>query len=279
MAVQWSNLWLRARTALFFVGTVLLALFWNEWSYAALILLVLFVGHYELEKIFMLIRSKNKSSALYLPQALFLASVSFIGSLIISLGYFDEIYAIWMIPLLFIPFAVELWSESDQPIRNIAFQLFSFVYLTLPLVLLNFIAIDENGNYRSLLVIGIILIVWANDAAAYLVGSMIGKNKLFERISPKKTREGSLGGVAGSIIAAMLIWLVFDIYTWKDWLVISIILSITASIGDLVQSLFKRSVKIKDSGTLFPGHGGVLDRFDAFLYAIPFVLIYVLLMM
>lgn len=275
--MQWNNLWVRARTALFFVGTVLLALFLNVWTYAALMALVLLLAHLELEKIFMMLRSKNKSSIVYLPLAIITALFAFFGSLLIALGFIDFVQIIWLIPLLFLPFAVELWADSDQPLRNIAYQLFAFVYVTLPLVLLNFIAVDTVGNYQSLLVIGIILIVWANDAAAYLVGSMIGKTKLFERISPKKTREGSLGGVFGSIVAAMLIWLVFDIYTWQDWLFMSLILSISASVGDLVQSLFKRSVKIKDTGTLFPGHGGVLDRFDAFFFAIPFVLVYVLL--
>lgn len=277
--MQWNNLWVRARTAVFFVGTVLLALYFSVWSYAALMSIVLLLAHVELHKIFKIQRCENKCSPLYLPLSLITGLSTFLGSLFIISGQLNPAYALLFIPLLFLPFVIELWADSDQPVRNIAFQLFAFVYISLPLVLLNFIVIDQLGDYRALLVMGIILLVWANDAAAYMVGSMIGKNKLFERISPKKTREGSIGGVVGTLIAAMLIYLVFNIYTWQDWLYMALILSITASFGDLIQSLFKRSVKIKDTGTLFPGHGGVLDRFDAFFFAIPFVLIYVLLML
>ncbi|MEX2591078.1 MAG: CDP-archaeol synthase [Chitinophagales bacterium] len=267
---------MRARTALFFVGTVLLAFYLNVWTYAVLIALVILFAQLELEKIFQLLRTKNNSSLLYLPLTLLLSLSSFILTLLIALGYLDMAYAVLIIPVLFIPFIVELWADSDQPLRNISFQLFAFIYVTLPMVLLNFIAIDPAGNYRHLLVIGIILIVWANDAAAYLVGSMIGKTKLFERISPKKTREGSMGGVLGSLIVGVLIHYVFGINTLQDWLILALILSISASLGDLIQSLIKRSVKIKDTGSLFPGHGGVLDRFDAFFFAIPFALVYVL---
>lgn len=274
--MQWNNLWVRARTALFFVGTVLLALYFNVWTYAILIALVIVLAQFEMEKIFQLLRTKNNSSNLYLPLTMLLSISAFVLSLLIALNYLDTIFAICIIPVLFIPFIVELWADSDQPVRNISFQLFAFIYISLPMVLLNFIAIDSTGYYRHLLVIGIILIVWANDAAAYMVGSMIGKNKLFERISPKKTREGSIGGILGSLIVGALIHFIFGINTLQDWLILAFILSISASLGDLIQSLIKRSVKIKDSGTLFPGHGGVLDRFDAFFFAIPFALVYVL---
>lgn len=275
--MQWNNLWVRSRTALFFVGGCLFALYFNAWTYAILIALILVVGHIELEKIFILQRTKNAISIIYLPFTLVFGVFAFMSTLLIAQGFLNYQLMLWGIPFLLLPFVFELWSGADQPIRNIAFQHLAFFYITLPLCLLNFIAFDENGVYQPLLVIGMILIIWVNDAGAYLVGSLIGKRKLFERISPKKTVEGSLGGVVSSLVVATLVHFVFGVLTLKDWLILGLILSIFASFGDLIQSLFKRSVKIKDTGALFPGHGGVLDRFDAFFFSIPFALLYYIL--
>ena len=117
---------------------------------------------------------------------------------------------------------------------------------------------------------------WANDVGAYFVGSKFGKTKLFPRISPKKTWEGSFGGVMMTFLTGWLLSLYIIELNLKDWLILALIVSIFGSIGDLVESMLKRSVGVKDSGTILPGHGGFLDRFDAFIFLLPFAACYLL---
>ena len=132
------------------------------------------------------------------------------------------------------------------------------------------------GAFHPNIIFGLLLLTWANDTGAYLIGSQIGRTKLFPRISPKKTWEGSLGGVLVAFMTAYLLSLFFKDLVLKDWLILAFLVSIFGSIGDLVESMLKRSLKIKDSGNLLPGHGGMLDRFDAFLFLLPFAAAYLL---
>ena len=123
--------------------------------------------------------------------------------------------------------------------------------------------------------------VWASDVAAYFGGRAFGKRKLFPRISPKKTWEGAISGLFGAMAAGLLIYLIyhnlniFNLLDLKDWLILGAITAVFGITGDLVESMLKRSVNIKDSGNLLPGHGGFLDRFDAFIFVIPFAYLYI----
>ena len=137
-----------------------------------------------------------------------------------------------------------------------------------------------------LIIFGILLCVWTNDTGAYIIGSLIGKNKLIEHISPRKTIEGSIGGAVSTMMMAYLlsqyasqipILNCFAIIDLHGWLIIGILVFVFASIGDLIESLLKRSLDIKDSGSIMPGHGGFLDRFDAFIFVIPFVVCFLLI--
>jgi len=158
-----------------------------------------------------------------------------------------EIAWLCFVPLLFLVFLYELFHEAEKPFLNVAYIVLGIVYLGLPFALLFLIAM-HGGSYSPNVVLGMLLLTWANDTGAYFVGSKLGKTPLFPRISPKKTWEGSMGGV---IIGLLVGWI-------------------------LSQVFLKRSLKIKDSGTILPGHGGVLDRFDAFIFIIPFVMAYLL---
>ena len=125
------------------------------------------------------------------------------------------------------------------------------------------------NNESQITMIGLLCIIWASDTFAYLTGKAFGKHKLFERISPKKTIEGFLGGLVGAVIISILI----DIYSVRpmwQWIILAVVLVVTGTIGDLVESSFKRAAKVKDSGTILPGHGGLLDRLDSLLFASPF---------
>lgn len=178
-------------------------------------------------------------------------------------------------PIIFLCFIYELFAASEKPFENVAFIILGMVYIGTPFALVDFIAFDGE-QFRANSVFGLLLLTWINDTAAYLVGSQIGKNKLFPRISPKKTWEGSIGGGLFTLMLAGCLGYFFEEQSVFEWIVLGGIVVIFGSIGDLIESMLKRSYKIKDSGTLLPGHGGLLDRFDAFIFLVPFATAYIL---
>ena len=177
---------------------------------------------------------------------------------------------------VFIPYLVsiiylliaELYLIQDDPISDWAYTMMSQIYIALPFSLLNVLAFRSAGydiHYTYLIPLSVFVFLWINDTGAYLCGSLLGKHKLFPRISPGKSWEGSIGGGLLVIAIAILIWYLTDKYeavvVFGTW-------------GDLVESLFKRTLGIKDSGNILPGHGGMLDRFDSSLMAIPAAVVY-----
>ena len=181
-------------------------------------------------------------------------------------GY--EIGLLFMV-FIFAIFIIELFSNSSKPFENISSVLTGMVYTGFPIALLPFIAFDQ-GEYTPKYVISLLLIIWLNDTGAYFVGSRHGKTPLFPRISPAKTWEGSIGGLVTAILLAGILSIFIRDLSLVDWIMLATVTVIVGSIGDLVESMLKRSLTIKDSGTLLPGHGGFLDRFDGFLFAVPF---------
>lgn len=177
--------------------------------------------------------------------------------------------------LIFLIFIYELFSRSEQPFHNLAFIVLGMIYIGFPFALLNFVAIAK-GSYYPNIVFGLLLITWCSDTAAYLVGSTFGKRLLFPRISPKKTWEGSLGGAFITLLFAVAISRIIPELSLVSWLVLAVIVITFGGFGDLIESMLKRSFQIKDSGRLLPGHGGILDRFDAFIFMLPFAAAYLL---
>ena len=175
--------------------------------------------------------------------------------------------------LLFLIPIVKLFQKNDRVVQDWSHLIFSFFYTTFPFALFVSIAYF-NSSYEANIVLGILFLIWANDTAAYFAGKALGKTKLFERISPKKTWEGSIGGLAGSMIVAYFLGKYFIQLEVYQWMSIAVITTVIGSIGDLVESMIKRNLDIKDSGSLIPGHGGILDRFDALLLAMPFIFIF-----
>jgi phosphatidate cytidylyltransferase len=137
--------------------------------------------------------------------------------------------------------------------------------------------LNATRTYHFQIVLGYLFIVWANDTFAYLTGKTMGKHALFKRISPGKTWEGSLGGLIGSLGVAAVLSLYFSTLLINQWLIIAVIIVVTGTYGDLIKSLMKRSLNIKDSGNILPGHGGMLDRFDSLLGSAPFVFLYLMI--
>ena len=188
---------------------------------------------------------------------------------------FVIITSILFSPFGFLAFIYELFSGSKTPFQNVGFIVLGMVYIGAPFSLLDFIAFNE-GEFSTVVVFGLLLLTWMNDTGAYIIGSNFGKTPLLPSISPKKTWEGTIGGVAATFLVAYLFCVFTSQLRLVDWLVLAAIVSVFGSMGDLVESMLKRSVGAKDSGTLLPGHGGVLDRFDAFIFILPFAAAYLL---
>lgn len=178
-------------------------------------------------------------------------------------------------PFIFMAFIYELFTKSEQPFANIAYIILGIIYIGVPFALLDFIAF-EGEHFYAKTVFGLLMLTWMNDTGAYLVGSRFGKTPLLPRVSPKKTWEGSVGGGVITFMVAVVLYFSLDELSLINWLVLAAIVSVFASLGDLVESMLKRSVAIKDSGTLLPGHGGLLDRFDGFIFCLPFAAAYLL---
>jgi phosphatidate cytidylyltransferase len=175
-------------------------------------------------------------------------------------------------------FLQELFKISVAPLTNIAYTLLGLVFVVVPFTFFHSLAFIQ-GAYNFHLPLGFLLMLWANDTGAYLVGMSIGRHKLFERHSPKKTWEGFIGGVLISAGVGYILGLYYTEIHWVHWIVMAVIIGCFGTMGDLVESMFKRSINIKDSGGILPGHGGLLDRFDGFLMAAPLVYTYLYLVL
>lgn len=173
----------------------------------------------------------------------------------------------------------ELYLKKENPIGNWAYSMLSQLYVALPFALLNVLAFHSNPaensvSYNPILPLSIFVFIWLSDTGAYLVGSLIGKHRLFERISPKKSWEGSVGGAVLSIASSLVFAHYFPIMSGGQWAGLAAVVVLFGTWGDLTESLMKRQLGIKDSGSILPGHGGLLDRFDSALMAIPAAVVY-----
>jgi phosphatidate cytidylyltransferase len=180
------------------------------------------------------------------------------------------------IPIIFAIYVLELYLKSKHPITNLAMVFLAIFSITVPLALFSCIGFMPGNKvlYDPYPLLGCFFILWANDSGAYFTGRDFGRRKLFKRLSPNKTWEGSIGGAIAAILVAYLNSSQLPSLTAIDWLSIALIIIITGTFGDLIKSLMKRSLNIKDSGTLLPGHGGMLDRFDSLLGSSPFIFCY-----
>lgn len=172
----------------------------------------------------------------------------------------------------------ELYKKSDNPISNWAVSLMSQLYIALPFALLNVLAFHNDSagsvSYNPILPLSIFVFIWLSDTGAYCFGSLFGKHRLFERISPKKSWEGSIGGGVVSIASSLVFAQYFNFLSTWQWMGLALVVVVFGTWGDLTESLLKRQLGIKDSGSILPGHGGMLDRFDSALMAIPAAVVY-----
>lgn len=266
---KYNNLTQRIITALFGGIILIIAIIMGEWAYFVLFFFICMLTQLEFYKL------TGLDGMLPLKTYGTLTGLCiFILSFLIERGTISDGWYFLIFPIASGVFFIKLYKRSEtKPFTSIAFTFIGIVYIALPYSLLN-IATYSNGYYSYEIILGCLLILWASDSGAYFAGTKFGKRKLFERVSPKKSWEGFIGGAALAFgMGFALSRYFYDINT-VQWMVISAIIVVGGTYGDLVESLFKRSMEIKDSGTKLPGHGGFLDRFDGLLLASPFLVFY-----
>ncbi|MFM7217466.1 MAG: phosphatidate cytidylyltransferase [Bacteroidota bacterium] len=269
-----SNLTQRILTAIVGISMVLAAVLYGEFTFLLLLLIIVVLGTLEFFR-----HLEHDGVRPQVIPGVVLAAAPFIAPALASgLGIALNLLPI-ILALPYVIFIRELWTKAEKPFTNIGMTLLGAIYLAFPLFLFYLFAFQGNepGNYHAFNILGYFFILWASDTGAYFTGRFLGKHKLFERISPKKTWEGFFGGLALSLVVAFVVSKYYHSFETMDWMIIGLIIAVTGALGDLVESLFKRSIQVKDSGSLLPGHGGILDRFDGLFISAPFVFVYVLL--
>ena len=277
-----KNLMVRTLSGLVLVAVFVGAVLGSQWSFGALLLLILVGGQTEFYK---LARETGLSPQRWMGLAVgvLLFALNFIVFRQFSRSVTDEaggavlyllLYIGLLLPTLFV---CELFRRSATPLANLGATLLGVLYVAVPLSLLLYVPVlAGDGVWRPETVLCYIFIIWANDVFAYLVGMTFGRHRLCERLSPKKSWEGFFGGLAGAVATGLAAAYALDTNYWV-WGGLALVASLSGVAGDLVESMFKREVGVKDSGQVIPGHGGVLDRFDALLLSAPYVFLYLLL--
>lgn len=283
MSDKLRNLIVRALSGAVLLAIVVAAAWFGEYSYGALLFTIVVVGVWEFYR---LAEAKGIEPQRWLglltSVTLFIAAFSF---KIVYNAYFGAITWVAVVALLLlIPaiFVVEVFRNRQQPMLNIATTLMGVIYVALPMSMMLYIPLliagGNDSEWRPEIFLFYLFLVWGNDVFAYLVGILFGKHKMCVRLSPKKSWEGFFGGVAGSLAMGVL-----GAYVVGGgvamWLGLALVVSLTSVLGDLVESMFKREVGVKDSGNIMPGHGGMLDRFDALILSAPFAFVYLLFVM
>jgi phosphatidate cytidylyltransferase len=263
---RFSNLQQRVIAAVFGVFIIVGSIWWNEWSYFGLFLIICGLTQLEFYKLVGL--DGNQPLTIYgTISGLFIYILTFL----IEKHYLDFQFYFLISPVVSLIFFIKLYKKGERkPFTNIALTFLGIIYVALPFSFINLCAFS-TGAYSHQVVLGCLFLLWASDTGAYFAGVNFGKTKLFERVSPKKSWEGSIGGAVAAMVIAFVLSVSFtDLHVWQ-WYCIAIIIVVAGTYGDLIESLFKRSMEIKDSGSTIPGHGGFLDRFDGLLLSAPFI--------
>lgn len=282
MLSKMSNLAQRVIAGLLGAAVLINAIYWSEWSFFVTFLLIISFSLWEFYTILEKAKFKPMKNWAIVMGILFFGGVFFLQ----KVGFYS-VFILAIFTLIFLLFILKLYDKNDrQPFTNLAMTILGLVYVCLPFVLFLETSymevsllkgkqiIGSFSMYNYQIPLGILFCLWASDSGAYFVGKKFGKTKLFERISPKKSWEGLSGGMLFSQMVAWGLSVYFtNLEAWK-WFVISGIIVTIGTYGDLVESMLKRSLGIKDSGSVIPGHGGFLDRFDGLLVAMPFVALF-----
>jgi phosphatidate cytidylyltransferase len=263
-----SNIVQRTISGVLYISIVILSLFTHPLVFGIVTIALNFIAIGELTKM-PLFSGYKKSN---IPS--FLNSLLILFSLIILNGKFNPIYIIFsLITLCFVYFAIALFSKDSNPVSNLAGLFFGLVYITIPLVILNLV---QQTSVKTAVpyTLALFVFIWTNDTSAYLSGITFGKHKMFERISPKKSWEGFFGGLIMTVAVSLVFYKIFPAIGYAKWMFFGLLTTLAAVFGDFIESMIKRTAGVKDSGSIMPGHGGILDRIDSLLFAGPVIYIY-----
>jgi phosphatidate cytidylyltransferase len=264
---NYSNLGQRVITAVIGAGVIVAGSIISPWLYFLIFGLILAFSQMEFYKL------SGLDGMLPLKSfGTFLGLSIFTLSFFIGMEHLNEKFYFLIFPMASLVFFIKLYRKSDKkPFTGIAYTFLGLFYVAVPFSLLNVAAFSVDGSFHYEIIVGALFILWASDSGAYFAGTKFGKTKLFERVSPKKSWEGFLGGAASAFLVAYFLGKNFKSIEEWQWLGIATIIIIAGTYGDLIESLFKRSIEIKDSGKSLPGHGGFMDRFDGLLLSAPFI--------
>jgi phosphatidate cytidylyltransferase len=268
-----SVFWTRALTGTIFVAILVSCIWFSPYFLGVLFAVISVIGlieFYNLSEKYEI----HPQRTLGIIAGLFVFYYFFQRNLLPSQLFKESFLSIILLMVCLI-YIVELFRKKEKPFLNISTTIFGIIYVVIPFSFLIELGHFKN-DYEPKFILGIFLLIWCNDTFAYIVGSLIGKRKLLLRISPGKTWEGFFGG---GLFTLVLAWFLVDLlplpFFWRitriDWLVIGLIIFTIGTLGDLIESMFKRSTGVKDSGKIMAGHGGVLDRFDSLTLSVPFI--------
>lgn len=270
-----KNLIIRALTGIIFVAVLVGAIYFHPLSFLAVFTIITGLSLWEFYGLIKNYECSSIKKSLNCLGGMYLFIATFFYANELTDGTIFIPYLLFLI----YTFTAELYYKATNPINNWAFAILAQVYCAGSFSLLNLIAAIPGTTgqmaYTPLFVLALFVFIWLNDTGAYLIGSMLGRHRLFERISPKKSWEGFFGGLIVALAASQLfVWFDPEIER-MEWLGLATTIVVFGTWGDLVESLLKRTLQVKDSGHILPGHGGMLDRFDSALMAIPAAYIYI----
>ena len=270
----------RVLSGFVFVVIVCTCILLGEFGHAALFLFVSMVCLHEFYRAL-----SNQGVKVSAPMGITIGALVYLTVSCMILFELSSMLLLVLIPLFMVVFLLHLWKNVEKPFESISYTLCGIVYVCIPLSLTLLLAKPIYMStdviaylYLPLNILGILVLQWVSDSFAYLTGVCIGKHPLFPKHSPKKSWEGFIGGLLFCILAGYFIGTYISTdFSVTDWIVMAMIVPIIGTLGDLVESMFKRSMNIKDTGNIMPGHGGLMDRFDSLIMTTPFLLAYLLI--
>ena len=283
MSDKLKNFIVRTLSGAVLLLVILGALYIGYYGYLALLFLITMSGVWEFYNL-----SKAKE---YEPQrgtGILLSLFIYLAGAFLGLSFVDNLgddglvlsafVLCGVVLLVGVVLSAEVFRNRTSPIVNVATTLAGALYVALPMALMAVVPLFlvGGGEWKALYFLFYLFLVWGNDVFAYLAGVTMGRHKMCERLSPKKSWEGFAGGVLGSLAVGALGAYVLN-ESYVVWIGLAFVVSLSSVVGDLVESMFKRDAGVKDSGSIMPGHGGILDRFDAFILSAPFAFIYLLI--
>lgn len=273
-----KNLLTRAGAGIIYILVILLGILGGRYSFLVVFGIILALGLFEFYRMV----EKDTSHAiskifnithgllLFVSVYLFMEGLSYIALLVIILVY------------LLILFASAILIRRQDILHGIIYSVFGQMYITMPLSLLMVLSYSyqhnlATGGYDWVPLLGLFVFIWVNDTAAYFIGSLIGKHKLISHISPKKSVEGFIAGIFFTLLTSLIFSHSFPEFSHLFWMGFALVVALFGTVGDLFESLIKRTYSVKDAGTLIPGHGGILDRIDSLLVAVPAAYLYLII--